>query len=190
MINKINAILEDGKLEGKDLRLKSNGYKELIKQLTPIAKQFVDMLAEQGYIKRDAMKLNDEKFWGLRANISFDNKDGNCTFKIKDIDEILLNLDIKPQLVILDGKEVDLFFRPNQVINLKSDIDYISLVNSFIDYIHRYDKYNIKFLGWNLDNVEMISNIYYKDSDISFAKELFDSEETLIMCPDIELIEI
>ena len=38
MINEINEILQNALREGKNIKLSSNDYKELIKYLNPIAK--------------------------------------------------------------------------------------------------------------------------------------------------------
>lgn len=190
MINNINKILENAQKEGKNLRLSSKSYKELLKMFSPIADKFVDTLAEQGYIKSDPIQIIGKEFWGLRANISFDNIASNNIDDVEEVEKIISRLDIKPQLIVFNETGVDLFFKPNQVINLKSDTDYISLVHSFIDYIHKYSEYNIKFLGWSLEDCEMISNISYKESDISFTRDLFDWEEVSITCLGLDLMEI
>lgn len=190
MIEKINKIIENATREGKGLRLGSNDYKELLKMLNPIADKLVDMLSEQGYIKGDAIQIIGKEFWGLRANISFNDIESNNICDVEDIKEIISKLDIKPKLIVFNEIDVDLFFRPNQIINLKSDADYISLVHSFIDYIHKYSEYNIKFLGWNLEDNEMISNIHNKESDINFTRELFDSEEVSITSLSSQLMGI
>ena len=48
---------------------------------------------------------------------------------------------------------------------------------SFIDYISEYKDLGIKFIGWNLENHQLISNIHNNDSNNSFTEELFNWSE-------------
>ncbi|KHS57664.1 hypothetical protein QX51_07535 [Terrisporobacter othiniensis] len=174
MKNKINGILENALREGKNIKLSSNDYKELIKYLNPIAKKFVRMLCDQGHIKSDIVNIVGSKFMGLRANFKLEKG----TLKdLAQVDNIISKLRIKPKLISINGNDIDLFFQPNQVINLKSNNDYIDLVFSFIDYISEYKDLGIKFIGWNLENHQLISNIHNNDSNNSFTEELFNWSE-------------
>ena len=62
MINEINEILQNALREGKNIKLSSNDYKELIKYLNPIAKKFVRMLCDQGHIKSDVVNIVGSEF--------------------------------------------------------------------------------------------------------------------------------
>ncbi|MBC6695805.1 hypothetical protein H9L25_03340 [Terrisporobacter mayombei] len=187
MKNKINDILENALREGKNIKLSSNDYKELVKYLNPIAKKFVRMLCDQGYIKSDLVNIVGSEFMGLRANLKLDKG----TLKdLGEVDNIISKLRIKPKLISINGNDIDLFFQPNQVINLKSKNDYIDLVFSFIDYISEYKDLGIKFIGWNLENHQLISNISNNDSNNSFTEELFNWSECDIYDWSEQLIEI
>ena len=187
MINEINEILQNALREGKNIKLSSNDYKELIKYLNPIAKKFVRMLCDQGHIKSDVVNIVGSEFWGLRANLKLDE---DTVKDLSEIDDIISKLRIKPKLISINGNDIDLFFQPNQVINLKSNNDYTELVFSFIDYISEYADLGIKFIGWNLENHKFISNISNNDSNNSFTEELFNWEKCDIYDWGEQLIEV
>ena len=109
---------------------------------------------------------------------------------LSEIDDIISKLRIKPKLISINGNDIDLFFQPNQVINLKSNNDYTELVFSFIDYISEYADLGIKFIGWNLENHKFISNISNNDSNNSFTEELFNWEKCDIYDWGEQLIEV
>ena len=187
MINEINEILQNALREGKNIKLSSNDYKELIKYLNPIAKKFVRMLCDQGHIKSDVVNIVGSEFLGLRANLKLDE---DTVKDLSEIDDIISKLRIKPKLISINGNDIDLFFQPNQVINLKSNNDYTELVFSFIDYISEYADLGIKFIGWNLENHKFISNISNNDGNNSFTEELFNWEKCDIYDWGEQLIEV
>ena len=129
MISKIMQVLNGAKRDGKNICLGSDEYKELVKSLNAIAPQFVNMLFEMGYVKSDLVKIQGNSFYGLRANLEFNNEN------VYEFLEYLSQLDIQPSLVFINGLELDLFFTPIRKINLVSDGDYLELVSSFIEYI-------------------------------------------------------
>ena len=73
MISKIMQVLSGAKRNGKNICLGSDEYKELVKLLNPIALQFVNMLFEIGCVKSDLVKIQGDNFYGLRANLTFDD---------------------------------------------------------------------------------------------------------------------
>ena len=150
MISKIMQVLNGAKRDGKNICLGSDEYKELVKSLNAIAPQFVNMLFEMGYVKSDLVKIQGNSFYGLRANLEFNNEN------VYEFLEYLSQLDIQPSLVFINGLELDLFFTPIRKINLVSDGDYLELVSSFIEYIKQYDEIGLKFIGWNLDCKYMV----------------------------------
>lgn len=163
--------------DGKNLKLSSSDYIELIKFCNPIAKKFVQMLAEQGYIKSDIIQITDTDFWGLRARLELDN---DSIADVELLDGVVSKLEIYPKVISIKGNIIDLFFQPNQPINLTSENDHIELIYSFIDYINEYSDYGIKFTGWNLCNDEMMKYKANREANTSFTQELFNAEETSI----------
>lgn len=187
MINEINRILKNATREDKYIKLKSNDYKELIKDLNSISKEFVEMLSEQGNIKSDVVNIVGSEFWGLRANLSLE---GEIIKDLSEVDDVISKLKIKPKLISIKNNDIDLFFQSNKAINLKSNNDYTDLVFSFIDYIDGYRDLGIKFIGWNLEDSNMILNIPNSQSNNDFTKELFDSPEYDIYDWSEQLIEL
>ena len=173
MISKIMQVLNGAKRDGKNICLGSDEYKELVKSLNAIAPQFVNMLFEMGYVKSDLVKIQGNSFYGLRANLEFNNEN------VYEFLEYLSQLDIQPSLVFINGLELDLFFTPIRKINLVSDGDYLELVSSFIEYIKQYDEIGLKFIGWNLDCKYMVECNHNKERNTSFNKELFDCGFTM-----------
>ncbi len=186
MMDQVRVILENSERECGKIKLGSHDYKELIKSLNPIAKEFVQMLGKEGFIKADKIEIVGNEFWGLRANVTLDEDD----FKYMDkLDNIISQLEICPKVISINGNNIDLFFQSNQSINLKSDSDYTELVFSFIDYIREYEHLGIKFIGWNLKNDKHIVNIPSIKSDSSFTKDIFDTQDVEIYDFNEQLIE-
>ena len=165
MISKIMQVLSGAKRDGKNICLGSDEYKELVKLLNPIALQFVNMLFEIGCVKSDLVKIQGDNFYGLRANLTFDD---NNIYAFTE-------LDIRPSLIVVNDSELDLFFKPNKKINLVSNEDYLQLISSFIQYINEYESMGLKFIGWNLDCEDMVECNPNKDRDVSFSKEIFNT---------------
>ncbi|MFR2797347.1 hypothetical protein [Romboutsia timonensis] len=169
MISKIMQVLSGAKRDGKNICLGSDEYKELVKLLNPIALQFVNMLFEIGCVKSDLVKIQGDNFYGLRANLTFDDNN------IYAFTDALIELDIRPSLIVVNDSELDLFFKPNKKINLVSNEDYLQLISSFIQYINEYESMGLKFIGWNLDCEDMVECNPNKDRDVSFSKEIFNT---------------
>lgn len=169
MINRMMEVLNGARREGENICLGTEEYKDLIKTLNPIAPQFANMLFEMGYVKSDLVKIKGNNFYGLRANLEFNDK--NCY----EFLEYILKLEIQPSLIFINGLELDLFFKPNRKINLVSKEDYLSLISSFIEYVKQYEELGLKFTGWNLDFEDMVECNNNKDRDILFDKELFNA---------------
>ncbi len=187
MINKVNGIINKSKREGEDIILGSNEYKELVIYLNPIAKQFASMLAECGNIKSDVVKIKGDKFWGLRANIVL-NKDEQINRS--KVEQRIMELEILPSLVIFNDLDVDLFFTPNKVINLVHEKDYLELVFSFIEFIQKNEHIGLKFIGWNLENTDLIKCNELEGIDTVFSKEMFDQSRCVIEYIGEEEIDI
>ena len=162
MISKIMQVLSGAKRDGKNICLGSDEYKELVKLLNPIALQFVNMLFEIGCVKSDLVKIQGDNFYGLRANLTFDDNN------IYAFTDALIELDIRPSLIVVNDSELDLFFKPNKKINLVSNEDYLQ-------YINEYESMGLKFIGWNLDCEDMVECNPNKDRDVSFSKEIFNT---------------
>lgn len=192
IISGVQSIIENSRKEGKHISSLTNDFTGLFKCLSYAPDMIIEILVEDGYVKSDGVELISKEFWGLKANLLSYSREFDSFSKVK---KIISKLKIKPKFVYIHENTVDLIFQPNQKINLRTKDDYISLVYSFLDYINECGRDDIIFIGWNLENINMIEGIFNKKSNIKFSKELFDNKSWFIINDeksedDNELIEL
>lgn len=175
-IEKLKELIKTMR-EDENFNLSSDEYMKIIKFCNPISKELVKMLVEQGYVVADPIQISEKDFWGLRAQLELDN---DSIVDLDLLEGLVSKLEIYPKVISIKGNVIDLFFQPNQPINLTSENDHVELIYSFIDYINEYSDYGIKFNGWNLCNDEMMKYKANREANISFTQELFNAEEISI----------
>lgn len=192
IISGVQSILENSRKEGKHISSLTNDFRGLFECLSYAPEMVIEILVEDGYVKSDGVELIRKESWGLKANLLSYSREFYSFSKVK---KIISKLKIKPKFVYIHENTVDLIFQPNKKINLRTKDDYISLVYSFLDYIKECGRDDIIFIGWNLENINMIEGIFNKKSNIKFSKELFDNKPCFIINDeksedDNELIEL
>lgn len=126
-----------------------------------------------GYIKEDLVKITDNQFYGLRASFNVNINSLKCDEDVIEIIEKILDLDIKPSRVFVKHDKLDIFYQPQNEINIKNQSEYMNLINNFIDFIEYQDSVKMKFSGWNL-NGENVVESEANDSNTLFSKEIFN----------------
>ncbi|WP_226891072.1 hypothetical protein [Paraclostridium bifermentans] len=136
-------------------------------------KTAIDLLFKAGYIKEDLVKITDNQFYGLRASFNVNINSLKCDEDVIEIIEKILDLDIKPSRVFVKHDKLDIFYQPQNEINIKNQSEYMNLINNFIDFIEYQDSVKMKFSGWNL-NGENVVESEANDSNTLFSKEIFN----------------
>lgn len=136
-------------------------------------KAVVDLLFKVGYINEDLVKITDNKFYGLRASFNVNINSLKCDEDVIEIIEKILDLDIKPSRVFVKHDKLDIFYQPQNEINIKNQSEYMNLINNFIDFIESQGSVKMKFSGWNL-NGENVVESEANDSNTLFSKEVFN----------------
>lgn len=136
-------------------------------------KTAIDLLFKAGYIKEDLVKITDNQFYGLRASFNVNINYLKCDEDVIEIIEKILDLDIKPSRVFVKNDKLDIFYQPQNEINIKNQSEYMNLINNFIDFIEYQDSVKMKFSGWNL-NGENVVESEANDSNTLFSKEIFN----------------
>lgn len=185
MTNKVDINMEDIMKNENEFKKFINSIKhneDLTKDVLNIIlkhlyenhpKTAIDLLFKVGYIKEDLVKITDNQFYGLRASFNVNINSLKCDEDVIEIIEKILDLDVKPSRVFVKHDKLDIFYQPQNEINIKNQSEYMNLINNFIDFIESQDSVKMKFSGWNL-NGENVVESEANDSNTLFSKEIFN----------------